>query len=235
LPDLNVEKKAMILVSHMTLHLGELTDCFSSAFSRSPQLKVPGTLGRPAHLPGMRIYLCEHKHGLQSHAGFGVLSFADRPRKPISSNKSSSSDLSLFVRSGPGATTASTDRHSHPIELCAEWPVAFGPFGIFGSVCFLSLLLLFNNSNFVNDVSKEIDASAFPKVVLNSELPVEMRILVAGLVSVLVVGHNGIQNVCASPAFLEGLNRELRLCDGRLATWGLIIVHHAFFSYSPDV
>jgi hypothetical protein len=107
--------------------------------------------------------------------------------------------------------------------------------GTFGSLCFLSLLLLFNNSNFVNDVSKDIDASAFPKVVLNSELPVETRVLVAGLVSVLVASHDGIQKVCTSPGFLEGLNRELRTCDSHLATWVLIIVQRAFSSYSPDV
>jgi hypothetical protein len=107
--------------------------------------------------------------------------------------------------------------------------------GTFGSLCFLSLLLLFNNGNFVNDISKDIEASAFPKVVLNAELPVETRVLVAGVVSVLVASYDGFQKVCTSPAFREGLNRELRTCDSRLATWVLVIVQRAFSSYSPDV
>lgn len=105
---------------------------------------------------------------------------------------------------------------------------------VFYPLCYLVLYLLYYNPVFTNDIVKDIDASHFPTIAFNKELPEKTRIISAALVANLVVSHEKFQQICTSTEYLSLVRNEISICSPSLALWLMLSVRRAFNLYSPD-
>ena len=106
---------------------------------------------------------------------------------------------------------------------------------VFYPLCYLVLVLLYDNPEFANDIRKELDASSFPSIVFMKDVPIQTRTVCAALVAHLVVSHETFQKVCTSPEYLGLIAAELLNCDPSLECFLLLIIRRAFNLYSPDM
>ena len=106
---------------------------------------------------------------------------------------------------------------------------------VFYPLCYLVLVLLYDNPDFANDISRDLDASSFPSIVFMKDVQIQTRTVCAALVAHLVVSHETFQKVCTSEEYLGQIAAELLDCDPSLQCFLLLIIRRAFNFYSPDM
>ena len=105
---------------------------------------------------------------------------------------------------------------------------------VFYQIAYLILVLLYYNPDFSNDIQKDLDASHFPYIVFNKDIPEQTRLVCAALVSNLVVSHEKFQQICTSSEYLDQVRIELSHASSSLSSWLMLTVRRAFNLYSPD-
>ncbi|KAK8848247.1 hypothetical protein M9Y10_019303 [Tritrichomonas musculus] len=142
------------------------------------------------------------------------------------------SEYAKDKRSSPGMLASSTIFSPLFSRLMSLNPTSL----VFYHLCYLILFLLYFNSSFANDITKEADASHFPYIAFNRELPEKTRIIAAALVANLVVSHEKFQQICTSNDYLDKVREELAFPNSRpsLSVWLMLSIRRAFNLYSPD-